>query len=306
MLSEALLQGCFVELREANKKKKFFCCLIFFEIISTMTTCPVVMLSNLALDSSSPPSSPRTRTRLHRIGSGYIKPTNISLHKLSNIAAHATPASPSAMSSIRFTMSASSPPPSPGCRKIAPTMGLTITTTTPPTPTSSVPTNTRLQPVARRLTPATKSGKRKLGPGCGLLDWIRLCRSKTDLAGNGGTPRPVSLEELAEHDMEDDAWTAIRGESDPIVAHFSINAIANMQFCVSSATKIKFFLSFFKLGKVYNLTYYMKFHPGGRSELLRGAGIDCTILFDEVSKLKQKWKLSCKWLLVTRCEGCVG
>ena len=35
-------------------------------------------------------------------------------------------------------------------------------------------------------------------------------------------------------------------------------------------------------GKVYNLTPYMKFHPGGVDELMRGAGKDCTILFDEV------------------------
>ena len=51
----------------------------------------------------------------------------------------------------------------------------------------------------------------KLGPGCSLLDWIRLCRSKKDLGCNGGKPRPVTEEELAEHNSPDDAWTAIRG-----------------------------------------------------------------------------------------------
>ena len=35
-------------------------------------------------------------------------------------------------------------------------------------------------------------------------------------------------------------------------------------------------------GKVYNMTPYMKFHPGGVEELMRGAGKDCTILFNEV------------------------
>ena len=35
-------------------------------------------------------------------------------------------------------------------------------------------------------------------------------------------------------------------------------------------------------GKVYNMTPYMKFHPGGVDELMRGAGKDCTILFNEV------------------------
>ena len=57
-----------------------------------------------------------------------------------------------------------------------------------------------------------KSTKRgKLGPGCSLLDWIRLCRSKKDLGCNGGKPRPVTEEELAQHNSPDDAWTAIRG-----------------------------------------------------------------------------------------------
>ena len=33
------------------------------------------------------------------------------------------------------------------------------------------------------------------------------------------------------------------------------------------------------------MTPYMKFHPGGVDELMRGAGKDCTILFDEVRPL---------------------
>ena len=37
-------------------------------------------------------------------------------------------------------------------------------------------------------------------------------------------------------------------------------------------------------GKVYNITAYMEFHPGEIPELMRGAGKDCTQLFDEVSK----------------------
>ena len=57
-----------------------------------------------------------------------------------------------------------------------------------------------------------KSTRRgKLGPGCSLLDWIRLCRSKKDLGCNGGKPRPVTEEELAQHNTSEDAWTAIKG-----------------------------------------------------------------------------------------------
>lgn len=35
-------------------------------------------------------------------------------------------------------------------------------------------------------------------------------------------------------------------------------------------------------GKVYNVSPYVPFHPGGRGELLRGAGKDATRLFAEV------------------------
>lgn len=58
---------------------------------------------------------------------------------------------------------------------------------------------------------AKPSRRGKLGPGCSLIDWIRLCRSKKDLGCNGGKPRPVTEEELAQHNSPSDAWTAIRG-----------------------------------------------------------------------------------------------
>ena len=35
-------------------------------------------------------------------------------------------------------------------------------------------------------------------------------------------------------------------------------------------------------GKVYNITPYLPFHPGGRGELLRGAGKDSGKLFFEI------------------------
>lgn len=35
-------------------------------------------------------------------------------------------------------------------------------------------------------------------------------------------------------------------------------------------------------GRVYNVTPYLKFHPGGEGELLRGAGKDATKIFGEV------------------------
>ena len=35
-------------------------------------------------------------------------------------------------------------------------------------------------------------------------------------------------------------------------------------------------------GRVYNITPYLKFHPGSVAEIMRGAGKDCTDLFDQV------------------------
>ena len=59
---------------------------------------------------------------------------------------------------------------------------------------------------------------------------------------------------------------------------------------------------FLVLGKVYNLTYYMKFHLGSREELMRGAGIDSTILFDQVSCIGTAWvSASINFNMVQEC-----
>ncbi|XP_055631711.1 cytochrome b5 reductase 4 isoform X2 [Toxorhynchites rutilus septentrionalis] len=87
--------------------------------------------------------------------------------------------------------------------------------------------------------------KTALKPGHSLMDWIRLGNSGVDLTGTGGKVRPVSHSELEQHNTPGDAWMAIRG-------------------------------------KVYNVTKYLDFHPGGIDELMRGVGRDATKLFDEV------------------------
>lgn len=77
------------------------------------------------------------------------------------------------------------------------------------------------------------------------MDWIRLRSSGVDLAGTKGVVTPVTLAELKKHNKKTDAWMAIRG-------------------------------------KVYNVTRYMDFHPGGVDELTKGIGKDATKIFDDV------------------------
>ncbi|XP_026725907.1 cytochrome b5 reductase 4 isoform X2 [Trichoplusia ni] len=94
-------------------------------------------------------------------------------------------------------------------------------------------------------TSGNPRNKCALQPGHSLMDWIRLGNSGKDLTGVGGRIRPVSPAELATHNTLNDAWLAIRG-------------------------------------RVYNITHYLPYHPGGPEELMRGAGMDATQLFDKV------------------------
>ena len=95
---------------------------------------------------------------------------------------------------------------------------------------------------------ATGSGRNKvaLRPGFSLMGWVRHSSTSSvdDLTGISGPRIVVTMDELKKHDQPDDCWMAIRG-------------------------------------KVYNVTSYIDYHPGGVEELMRGAGTNATELFDE-------------------------
>ncbi|OJT06653.1 Cytochrome b5 reductase 4 [Trametes pubescens] len=86
-----------------------------------------------------------------------------------------------------------------------------------------------------------KKGKVALAPGHGPLDWANLKKSGQNLRGTDSILR-VTPSMLKEHRTRDDAWSSFSG-------------------------------------KVYNLTAYLPYHPGGEKELLRVAGRDGTKLF---------------------------
>ncbi|KAI9468734.1 hypothetical protein LPJ78_005215 [Coemansia sp. RSA 989] len=80
-------------------------------------------------------------------------------------------------------------------------------------------------------------------PGFSQLDWMRLSTSGEDLRGVNEL-QMLTLDEVAKHNKRDDCWTVI-------------------------------------CGRVYNVTRYLDFHPGGRGQLMRVAGKDGTKLFFE-------------------------
>ncbi len=106
--------------------------------------------------------------------------------------------------------------------------------------------------MASDTRPTKKDGiareKVALKPGFHLMDWMRLCQTSSNLSGNKDSGlRKITTSELAEHSSQFDCWTAYNG-------------------------------------KVYNITQYLPYHPGGDKKLMLGAGKDSTDLFNRYHK----------------------
>ena len=95
-----------------------------------------------------------------------------------------------------------------------------------------------------------RSGKGRVsqpvGRGFSLMDWVRLTKRAKDLPGLAGEPpgQEYTLSEVKRHNTKHDAWMVVRG-------------------------------------KIYNVSKYLPYHPGGSAELMRGVGRDATQLFDK-------------------------
>ncbi|KAJ3017993.1 UNVERIFIED_CONTAM: hypothetical protein HDU68_011377 [Siphonaria sp. JEL0065] len=82
----------------------------------------------------------------------------------------------------------------------------------------------------------------KNGKGEDTMDWGRLKASGADMRGGVTYVRNYTLEEVAGHRKQTDLWMAIHG-------------------------------------KIYCCSQYVAYHPGGITQLMRGAGKDATELF---------------------------
>ncbi|XP_026444513.1 cytochrome b5 domain-containing protein RLF-like [Papaver somniferum] len=82
--------------------------------------------------------------------------------------------------------------------------------------------------------------------GYSQMDWLKLTRTHPDLAGLKGASnkRLITMDEVKQHRKEGSIWTVLKG-------------------------------------RVYNITPYMNFHPGGVDMLMKGSGRDCTSLFNK-------------------------
>ncbi|XP_068669178.1 cytochrome b5 domain-containing protein RLF [Aristolochia californica] len=82
--------------------------------------------------------------------------------------------------------------------------------------------------------------------GYSQMDWLKLTRTHPDLAGLKGQSnrRLISMDEVKQHKGGDSIWTVLKG-------------------------------------RVYNISPYMKFHPGGVDMLMKAAGKDSTSLFNK-------------------------
>ncbi|EJU05132.1 cytochrome b5 [Dacryopinax primogenitus] len=109
----------------------------------------------------------------------------------------------------------------------------------PPPP---VPTNGGLRAAVKAQKKAIKRQLREaLAPGHSQMDWAILKTKGLNLRGTENILR-VTPSTLAAHTTKEDAWSCF-------------------------------------FGKVYNLTPYFSYHPGGERKLLRVAGKDGTRLF---------------------------
>lgn len=94
--------------------------------------------------------------------------------------------------------------------------------------------------VAVETEKASRRGKVPFEKGYSQMDWIQLCRKMPHRPMS--IHHDVTMAEVMKHDSEEDGWTVIDG-------------------------------------RVFDISAYMKYHPGGSKTLKSALGKDCTALF---------------------------
>ena len=108
-------------------------------------------------------------------------------------------------------------------------------------PAAAAPAKAVAAPAARRRG---RRSERNVKPGFSLMDWNRCAKAATNWNMRAGGPeKRVSWSELSGHASPQDCWIALRG-------------------------------------KVYNVTPYLPYHPGGEEIIRRCGGGDGTEDFD--------------------------
>ncbi|RDY05701.1 Cytochrome b5 domain-containing protein RLF, partial [Mucuna pruriens] len=141
-------------------------------------------------------------------------------------------------------------------------LSFTVTNTASSQPSEST---TKLVPSKANKLPEQKNSVKKptvrakvpFEKGYSQMDWLKLTRTHPDLAGLKGksNKRLISMDEVRKHQTEGQMWTVLKGH-------------------------------------VYNISPYMKFHPGGTvinsickftcvDMLMKAVGKDCTSIFNK-------------------------
>ncbi|CAJ1946693.1 unnamed protein product [Sphenostylis stenocarpa] len=136
-------------------------------------------------------------------------------------------------------------------------LSFTVTNTTSSQPNESSQSTTLVPPsktsnLSMKLPEEKNSAKKPVRAkvpfekGYSQMDWLKLTRTHPDLAGLKGqsNKRLISMDEVRKHQTEGQMWTVLKG-------------------------------------RVYNISPYMKFHPGGVDMLMKAVGKDCTSLFNK-------------------------
>jgi cytochrome b involved in lipid metabolism len=110
-------------------------------------------------------------------------------------------------------------------------------------PSVSFPAHHSPQRADTTSGPGPIRAKQGLAPGHSMLDWANLTRTQ-NVRGADFRTRGYTREEVSEHCTEEDCWMVLDG-------------------------------------RVYNVTRYFPFHPGGKKQLMRGAGKDASELFQK-------------------------